>query len=286
MTDNAHRETQLFFASLADAAKEVLSQLAGSAINLDLQGQAPADVVLQVPFTAEGALTGGFSFRFAGPDVKQAASVLMGEEADESTPLTEDQREAAIELSRQICGRLASALRSRFGSLELRNDTSLSEDWAEVEAQQITIRLGERTLSFQTAITDELSKSLQAIDAALARGRTPESGSDAPSSEDSIEPLSSDARSGRSFHEGNLDLLLELELPVTLRFGSRQMLLKEVMELTTGSVVELDRRVREPVDLLIDNRLIARGEVVLMEGNYGVRVLEVATERERIACLR
>jgi flagellar motor switch protein FliN/FliY len=87
------------------------------------------------------------------------------------------------------------------------------------------------------------------------------------------------------FNNRNLDLLLDIELGVTLRFGTRQMLLKDIVELCSGSVVELDRRVEEPVDLLIDSRLIARGEVVIVGGNYGLRILQVATPSEKIACL-
>jgi flagellar motor switch protein FliN len=78
---------------------------------------------------------------------------------------------------------------------------------------------------------------------------------------------------------GNLDLLLDVELAVTLRFGARSMLLREILELGTGAVVELDRRVEEPADLLLDGRLIARGEVVVVDGNYGLRVLEVILPR-------
>jgi flagellar motor switch protein FliN/FliY len=69
---------------------------------------------------------------------------------------------------------------------------------------------------------------------------------------------------------------MDVELAVTLRFGSRRLLLREVLDLIPGSVVDLDRQVEEPVDILLDGRLIARGEVVVLDGNYGVRVTEVA----------
>jgi flagellar motor switch protein FliN/FliY len=77
--------------------------------------------------------------------------------------------------------------------------------------------------------------------------------------------------------EGNLDLLMDVELEVTLRFGERRMLLRDILELGEGSVVELDRQVEEPVDLLLDGKLIARGEVVVVDGNYGLRVREMLT---------
>lgn len=69
---------------------------------------------------------------------------------------------------------------------------------------------------------------------------------------------------------------MNVDLAVTLRFGSRRLLLREVLDLNPGAVVELDRQVEEPVDVLLDGRLVARGEVVVMDGNYGVRVTEIA----------
>jgi flagellar motor switch protein FliN/FliY len=74
---------------------------------------------------------------------------------------------------------------------------------------------------------------------------------------------------------GNLNLVMDVELNVTLRFGKRQLSLREVLELTTGSVIELDRQVEEPVELLLDGKVIAKGEAVVVDGNYGLRVVEV-----------
>ena len=66
---------------------------------------------------------------------------------------------------------------------------------------------------------------------------------------------------------------------MTLRFGQRQLPLRDVLELTTGSVVELDRQLDEPVELILDGRVVARGEAVVIDGNYGIRVTEVAAAR-------
>jgi flagellar motor switch protein FliN len=74
----------------------------------------------------------------------------------------------------------------------------------------------------------------------------------------------------------NLDLVMDVELGVTLRFGQRQLTLREVLELTTGSVIELDRQVEEPVELLLEGKVIAKGEAVVIDGNYGLRVTEVS----------
>lgn len=72
-----------------------------------------------------------------------------------------------------------------------------------------------------------------------------------------------------------LGRVLDVPLAVTLRFGQREMRLHEVLQLNTGMLVELDQQVDEPVNLMLGERVIARGEVVIVEGNYGLRVTEV-----------
>jgi flagellar motor switch protein FliN/FliY len=73
----------------------------------------------------------------------------------------------------------------------------------------------------------------------------------------------------------NLDLVLDVELNVTLRFGQRQLPLREILDLTSGSVVELDRQVDEPIELVLDGKVVARGEAVIIDGNYGMRITQV-----------
>jgi flagellar motor switch protein FliN/FliY len=77
------------------------------------------------------------------------------------------------------------------------------------------------------------------------------------------------------------DVLLDVSMPVSVSFGRTEMLIKEVLKLTTGSIVELDRNVAEPVDLIVNDRVIARGEVVVVDGNYGVRIHEIVSLQER-----
>jgi flagellar motor switch protein FliN/FliY len=79
-----------------------------------------------------------------------------------------------------------------------------------------------------------------------------------------------------------IGLLLDVDLPVSISFGKTRLPMKEVLKLTTGSIVELDRDVNDPVEVLVNKRLIARGEVVVVEGNYGVRIQEIASRHERL----
>jgi flagellar motor switch protein FliN/FliY len=82
-----------------------------------------------------------------------------------------------------------------------------------------------------------------------------------------------------------MDLLLEVELPVNVSFGRSQMRLKDLVKLSTGSIVELNRSVSEPVEVIVNNCVIARGEVVVVEGNYGVRIRQIVSRQERLRTL-
>jgi flagellar motor switch protein FliN/FliY len=81
-------------------------------------------------------------------------------------------------------------------------------------------------------------------------------------------------------------MLFDIELDATLQFGSRELPLREVLELGPGDVVELDRHVSEPVDLVIGDRIVARGEVVIVSGNFALRITEVATPQLRLESIR
>ncbi len=78
-----------------------------------------------------------------------------------------------------------------------------------------------------------------------------------------------------------LDLLRDMELPVSVSFGKTQLPLHEVLKLAAGSVIELDRSVNDPVALVVNNTVVALGEVVVIEGNYGLRISEIMS-RERL----
>jgi flagellar motor switch protein FliN/FliY len=80
-------------------------------------------------------------------------------------------------------------------------------------------------------------------------------------------------------------LLLDVELPVSISFGRAQVALKDVLKLTVGSIVELNRDISDPVEVIVNNCVIARGEVVVVEGNFGVRIQNVISTQERLRTL-
>jgi flagellar motor switch protein FliN len=89
----------------------------------------------------------------------------------------------------------------------------------------------------------------------------------------------------RNGENWNIDLLLDVELPVSVSFGNSEMLLKDLLKLGAGSVIELDKSVNDPVTIIVNQKPIAKGEVVMVDGNYGVRILEVESTADRIRSL-
>ncbi|MBM3724269.1 MAG: flagellar motor switch protein FliN [Acidobacteria bacterium] len=97
-------------------------------------------------------------------------------------------------------------------------------------------------------------------------------------------PVSALAPAGQG-DGGTLDLLMDVELPVSISFGRASVQLKDVLKLTSGSIIELNRTLTEPVEMIVNNCVIARGEVVVVEGNYGIRIQEIVSRQERLRTL-
>jgi flagellar motor switch protein FliN len=112
----------------------------------------------------------------------------------------------------------------------------------------------------------------------LSKETVPAAGGPAPSAASAKTPAQAPL-------PNSIDLLLDVELPVSISFGRAQLALKDVIKLTTGSIVELNRAVSEPVEVIVNNCVIARGEVVVVEGNFGIRVKQVISRQERLRTL-
>jgi flagellar motor switch protein FliN len=98
---------------------------------------------------------------------------------------------------------------------------------------------------------------------------------------ESSEP-SRDILGGPAPNTPNLDLLKDIELQLTLRFGSAQMSLRDLAGLSSGAVIELDRALADPVEVLVGGYVIARGEPVVVQGVYGIRISEITSRQERL----
>ncbi len=84
----------------------------------------------------------------------------------------------------------------------------------------------------------------------------------------------------------NISLIMDVKLPVRVRIGSRKMLLKDVLSMDIGSVIELNQLANDPLDILVGDKIIAQGEVVIVDGNFGIQISEIGSKRERLEKLR
>lgn len=138
---------------------------------------------------------------------------------------------------------------------------------------RIEAKLADKTVEFYLIIATDLGHIIGAAErdneAASASHKQLQTQNDA--SEASALP------SSRTF-----ELLLDVELPICVSFGRAALKLQDAIKLITGSLIELDRGLSDPVDLLVNNCVIARGEVVVVEGNYGVRITEIVSQKERL----
>ena len=92
-----------------------------------------------------------------------------------------------------------------------------------------------------------------------------------------LAPLSAPAATGEA---GNMDLLLDVSVPVVAQLGSTEMRIRDILRLTPGSVVALDKLAGEPVDLFVRGQIFAQGEVVIVDESFGIRVTKIVSRNE------
>lgn len=269
----------------SESFSQVVGQIKGSAVPSAASPAAPADLPptaesdLWAVVTSTGGLRGEMSLRLAPPTVLRLAQALMSEPDAPEVELTADHREAAVELLRQVAGVVATSAKPRWGEIQLRVELApAAPSWQ--PATSFWLHGGEEgpagmmlEFGLSAALVAELREKAEAAKAEAAKAAAapsvPPAALSAPSASSIPVP---DPAAG----SGALDLLMDVQLGLTLRFGSRQMLLREILDLNPGAVIELDRKVAEPVDLLLDGKLVARGEVVVINGDYGLRVTDVS----------
>ena len=227
----------------------------------DEQSTADESEPVRINLTLEGDLGGEFLLEFRRTDAALLAAKCLQQAAGE---FGTEQSEALLKCIEAAMSRFCSAVAEEYGTFT--SQASIASDPASDSANVADVTAvddgGTRVsllMYLNPAPAEALS--LQAERAGATHGKSKEAVGE---------------KEGQPNPEQvNLQLVMDVELNVTLRFGQRQLALREVLELTSGSVIELDRQVEEPVELLLEGKVIARGEAVVIDGNYGLRVTEV-----------
>ena len=85
-----------------------------------------------------------------------------------------------------------------------------------------------------------------------------------------------------SLEKKNLDFILDIPLQVTVELGRTKLLVKDILQLNQGAVVELTKLAGEPLDIFVNSKLVARGEAVVVNEKFGVRLVDIVTPNERV----
>jgi flagellar motor switch protein FliN/FliY len=230
---------------------------------------------ISVSFKGGGILKGDQVWVAEKPAALQLAQLLMAEPLDPAAEFSDTHADAFAELLRQVAGQAATAWKQIAGG-ETEIVFQAASDAVFVPAQGTTVKIsGEKfaELSLRFFVNSAL------FDALSIAVPTPE----APEAQEVPPPPPQDSLVGAV--PLNLELLLDVELQATIRFGEKEMLLRDVLGLMPGAVIELNQMVNEPASLLVAGRLIARGEVVVVDGNFGLRVTEVTSPGQRAELL-
>ncbi len=229
-----------------------------------------------IRFTGGGGIKGELLWVAEKPAALQLAQLLMSETPDPAAEFGDTQRDAFTELLRQVAGQTATAWKSET-RVEIELVFQATVEPAPVTAQSSTLKLGGEKLTelaLRLYLDEDLCAALSSLPARVEAAKPSAEPVAGPSSESRATPLPT-----------NLALVLDVELAATIRFGQRHMLLRDIFGLMAGAVVELEQMVNEPAELLVAGRLVARGEVVVVDGNFGLRVTEVASVNERVAAI-
>jgi flagellar motor switch protein FliN/FliY len=227
---------------------------------------------VSLQFEATQHLSGNQGFVLSKKDAVRLAQLLLAEPEDGSSVMSDDHRDAIGELFRQFAGAAASSLKGLAGG-------EVSFKWLGLDpfpgapALRTGIQWNSPGLTPLTLVAELSAPLVSALDAVTPPPL------ELPPPTQPPAPLAP----GR---DPKLELLMDVELDATLRFGECEMALRDILELSAGSVVELDQYVQDPVELLVGKKIIARGEVVVVDGSYALRVMEIISPMERIESLR
>lgn len=244
----------------------------------------PPIALIHVSFSGEAS---GKGIVMMPPQLATALGDMMlgGDGAAQDTMSDED-----MDAAKEIVSNIVGAMSTTLGSQKELPKFTIKPERAEFIAENgevnldayakmfvFTFTLGEINSLMMFAIDSEVNGALGGKKAPSAS--TP-SGNifDEPSSEPTVKLEEGEMK--------NIGLIMDVKLPVRVRIGKKKMLLKDVLSMDIGSVIELNQLANDPLDILVDDHVIAQGEVVIVDGNFGVQITSIGTKRDRLNKLK
>ena len=214
---------------------------------------------------------------FISPKVATAlADMMLGGEGDSKDSMDADDLDATKEIASNIFGAISTSLGAQKElpklSFTLSNINFLADgDLGLSRFYTFSFNIG--------PVTDFL---YFGFSSAFENHFNPSAPAETPSSAESPAPNTASKVELNNAEMKNMAMLLDVRLQVKVRIGQKKMLLKDVIAMDIGSVVELNQLANDPLEVLVDDKVIAKGEVVIVDGNFGIQITEIAPKKDRI----
>ncbi len=274
-----------FIKLLQSESISVIEGLTGQNAKLSLKKQSDIDdqSALTIPCVASSVTCekGGLLVSFEVSLATALGDLMLGGEGETKESMSDDDLDAAKEIVSNIFGSLSTTLTAQPDLPDLSftvNDINLFENESPSLSSffkifDIEFSIASHTALMQVVVNKEFISNFQSVAENEEKENTTQSQNDI-SSNLSEEELK------------NISLIMDVQLPVRVRIGTKTVLLKDVLNMDIGSVVELDQLANEPLDVLIGEKIIAKGEVVIVDGNFGIQITEIGTPKERLSQIK
>lgn len=200
---------------------------------------------------------------------------MMGEiEISKKSELDSD----AMDGAKEVVSNIISAVSTTLGAQKEIPKISLMLEKCDFVPDSLDLDTFHKLFFYDVQIADLNEKFALVMDERLYSTLTQANAESESASESKIVKIEGELK--------NINLIMDVRLPIRVRIGNKKMLLKDVLTMDIGSVVELNQLANDPLEILIGDKRVAYGEVVIVDGNFGVQITEIGTKKERLEQLR
>ncbi len=215
--------------------------------------------------------------------VTALSDLMLGGEGASKEEMDNDDLDAFKEMASNIFGAIATSLKSQELLPKLNFTTINAEIAKEIPKKEDYAKA--MVFSFKMEAIKE-SQIILLTTAAFERQFEKTHKEKEETTEGAAEEVKTHDASLENIEIRNISMLLDVKLNVKVRIGQKKMILKDVVSMDIGSVVELDQLVNDPLEILVDDKVIAKGEVVIVDGNFGIQITDIGTKKERLEQLK
>ncbi|EQL47855.1 flagellar motor switch protein FliY [Helicobacter pylori] len=219
--------------------------------------------------------------------VTALSDLMLGGEGASKEEMDNDDLDAFKEMASNIFGAIATSLKSQELLPKLNFTTTNAEIAKELPKKEDYAKAV--VFSFKMEAIKEsqiILLTTAAFERQFEKTHKEEKEETIKSATEATEEIKTHDASLENIEIRNISMLLDVKLNVKVRIGQKKMILKDVVSMDIGSVVELDQLVNDPLEILVDDKVIAKGEVVIVDGNFGIQITDIGTKKERLEQLK